>query len=344
MRIREIDLARGMTVFIMAPVHAVLIYSTVAVHHSLLGIVLAFLAEGPGAPLFMWLMGLSYGLFSKPGSTLALTRALKLLGLAYLLNILKFLIPLSLGFIPSKLLTDYGISGGPRAYLQLFGLGDILQLAAISIIILYLIRQLPHFRIWAALLAAGVTLAAPLLWRPDSPSLIGYPGNLLWGMGPTEFFPVFPWLAFPLIGLACSEWLAVKKPIFSPFLLCGALLLVLGIGLKQVPFLAASPDFYRMGPADTLIHSGIVLVWLYLCHWCIVIVPANRIFQGVFYLSRHITQIYIIQWILVFWMLGIIGYDRLGMTSSLVCVVLINIPVFGISMAVDRIRSGWLTP
>lgn len=338
MRIREIDLARGFTVFIMAPVHAVLIYSTAGVHRSAIGVVLACLAEGPGAPLFMTLMGISFVLSSRNSLAQSADRAWRLMLLAYLLNTLKFIVPLFLGLIPVKLLTDYGIASGSRGYIQLFGLGDILQLAAISLVVLAMVYRLPHYPFWAMLLAGMIALVAPWLWKIHNlPGLWGYPGTLLWGNAPLEFFPLFPWLVFPLAGLFLGYFLKKGHRVFHTLLFAGGLLLIGGICIKSFSGLPGSLDFYRMDTADTTIHLGIVGIWLYLCHICIKHIHPNRVLDGLSYLSRHITRIYMIQWVVVFWLLGCIGYATLGIPGSLVCIGLINVPVLAVSLLFDRI-------
>ncbi|HUX84898.1 MAG TPA: heparan-alpha-glucosaminide N-acetyltransferase domain-containing protein, partial [Chitinophagaceae bacterium] len=114
MRIREIDFARGFTVLIMAPVHTVLVFGDIAVRQGTLGKILAFLAEGPGAPLFMMLMGISFT-FSTHNKVLpSFRRALQLLILAYLLNALKFLVPWFMGWISPRMLSDFGLSPRPQ--------------------------------------------------------------------------------------------------------------------------------------------------------------------------------------------------------------------------------------
>ena len=64
-RIQSLDLARGFTVLFMPSVHVVMLYSQPQVQQSLLGDILAFIAEGPGAQLFMLLMGVSFTFSSR---------------------------------------------------------------------------------------------------------------------------------------------------------------------------------------------------------------------------------------------------------------------------------------
>jgi len=57
MQSRGFSLARGFIVFVMPAVHSVMLYSSEEVKQGWLGSILGFLAEGPGAQLFMFLMG-----------------------------------------------------------------------------------------------------------------------------------------------------------------------------------------------------------------------------------------------------------------------------------------------
>lgn len=61
MRIQSLDLARGFTVLFIAPIHAVLLFASPAVYSAAPIQFLKFIAEGPGAQLFMTLMGISFG-------------------------------------------------------------------------------------------------------------------------------------------------------------------------------------------------------------------------------------------------------------------------------------------
>ncbi len=340
MRIREIDLARGFTVLIMAPVHTVLVFGSPAVRQGGLGKILAFLAEGPGAPLFMLLMGISFTLSSRNNLKGALSRALQLLVLAYTLNALKFLIPWFMGWIPSRLLSDFGLRPGPGTWLRLLGTGDILQFAALSLVVLSLVYRIREYPICATLLGVSVLLIAPDLWGLACPCpFTNYLEGLFWGKTPVSFFPLFPWLVFPVAGLVTGFFLRRGNLPGWGCLACGAGLLVLGCFLNSIPWIPESLDFYHMGPGDCLIHLGIALVWLCLCRACTLWIPGNPVMKGFSYLSRRITRIYMLQWVLVFWLLGWFGYESMGLGKSLFWMTLNDGLVIGLSLAWDHWRK-----
>jgi hypothetical protein len=58
-------LNRGFTVLMIAPIHTVLVYSKLEVRESWLGYILGFIAEGPGAQLFMLLTGNTFSVARK---------------------------------------------------------------------------------------------------------------------------------------------------------------------------------------------------------------------------------------------------------------------------------------
>jgi hypothetical protein len=319
-RIKELDIARGFTVFIMAAVHAVLIYSTTDVHTSWLGSILFFLAEGPGAPLFMALMGTSFVLSGKSSMKERLKRALVLLFLAYVLNFFKFIIPLAAGAIPPQLLQDFGIPGGSEGAWQLFLLGDILQLAAISLVVLSLLERLPNYHYWAMLLAVIVLVVSPFLWNIHSKQpVLNYIFDLLWGYNARVYFPVFPWLVYPLAGMAAGYYLQTTEGFFVKARNVGILLMICGWAISTFDPALHWGDFYRTAQGGTLYYTGFIFLWLYVCHLAVKFIPPNRFFGLLTSLSRDITRIYLVQWVLVFWLIALIGYRQLGIAASLLC-------------------------
>src|ERR1044072_4986011 len=114
MRIKEIDIARGFTVFIMPGVHALMLYGNGAAQASWPGKIFAFLAEGPGAPLFMFLMGISFHFSKRKDPVSILERITGLCITGYILNFLKFTILQLLYVLPGGFIKDYGISSGNK--------------------------------------------------------------------------------------------------------------------------------------------------------------------------------------------------------------------------------------
>src|ERR1700683_2370100 len=153
-KIPSFDLARGFTVLMIAPIHTVLLYSKLSVRETLMGNLMRFIAEGPGAQLFMLLMGVFFALQTQKKFFTIYKRAFFLMHGAFLLNILKFVVPHFFGWLPDDLLRDLNIAPGIHGYVQLIMIGDILQFAALATLLLYIIYRVPYAEIVSLLLAS----------------------------------------------------------------------------------------------------------------------------------------------------------------------------------------------
>ncbi len=312
-RIPHLDLARGFTVFIMPSVHVVMLYSHPAVQQSILGNILRFLAEGPGAQLFMLLMGVSITLSSKLNGNQVLQRTLYLLTGAFLLNLYKLVIPLELELIPPSLLQDLELTDRHDASIFFLLMGDIFHFAAIAYPLTYLIYRLPYYRYWAMLVAIAIMLLSPYIWDVKT-NLNFVDGVLLYfnRQPPSVYFPVFPWLVYPLTGLCIGKYIQSRFIVSA-----GAAAVIISLLFPKTTGTVSYPSHYRTMPADTLFHTGLVLLWLSLFRWVSRKLKMNPVFQLLNFCSRHITLIYIIQWLLIFWCLPLAGYLTLGLVESL---------------------------
>jgi uncharacterized membrane protein len=309
-RIQHLDLARGFTVFIMPSVHVVMLYSHPTVQQSLLGEILRFLAEGPGAQLFMLLMGISIALSNNLSPKKVLQRTFYLAAGAFLLNLYKLVIPNELGLLPLALLQDLDLHSRTEASSFFFFMGDIFHFAAIAYPVTYAISLLKYYRYWSALFAIAIMLLSPLIWDVKM-GLSFVDGILAYfnGQPPAIYFPVFPWLVYPLAGLCIRKY--VDSTITS---LTGILFIVLSLF-----FPATNPysSHYRSLPADTLFHIGLVFVWLSIFRWFSNKIKMNILFKLLLFCSRHISVIYILQWLLIFWCLPLAGYSTLNLPTTL---------------------------
>jgi predicted lysophospholipase L1 biosynthesis ABC-type transport system permease subunit len=75
--------------------------------------------------------------------------------------------------------------------------------------------------------------------------------------------------------------------------------------------------FYRTKPLDTSIHVAAVFIFLSVWNWIANNTKPNPIFQFLSYCSRNITSIYLIQWILIMWLMPIFGFRQLGWLMSM---------------------------
>lgn len=343
MRIKSLDLARGFTVLCMPAVHTVLLYAKPSVYSTVFGQLLRFIAEGPGAQLFMVYMGISITLSTKLTWTAVAKKSLLLLGAGYLLNIAKFVIPLKLGILPASLQSDLGVLDATGTTLcdagsRLLLLGDILTFAAIALPIIFMLEQLPNAVYFAAGTAVLVAVISPYAWDQTSCSSFGqYLYNLAAGQPPTCFFPLFPWLTYPLAGLAIGHLLRRRLPYLFNYLgLTGFFLLLLGIVLAR--FEPVSASFYCTYAADTSYHLGIVLLTLWAWDLLEEYVRPNYCWRLLQYCSLDITAIYLIQWPLIFWCLPIFGYQHLGYGASILTAMLMTGLTIFLSLLANQLR------
>lgn len=308
-------------------IHVVMLYSKPEVQQSVVGAILEFIAEGPGAQLFMLIMGINFALSKKTSAKQVLRRSISLLTAAYVLNFFKFLVPLGLNFIPQALLNELQLNDTTEAAIFFFKLGDILHFAAFAQILLYFVHRLHNFHWWSSAIAFTIIIAGHLLWDiTTGNSVLDYLLSMVGGHPPNVFFPLFPWLAYPLAGLTLGNYLkstSVNKVINWSGWVGAALLLISFLFPPTIPKGDYLP-FYRTGAPDTIFHLGFVLVWISIIHWLTKKLRNNKLFQFLTFCSKNITLIYLIQWVMICWCLGITGYMQLNMQYSLIWMTLIT--------------------
>ena len=316
----------------MPAVHVLMINSSQSTQISLLGKIFGFLAEGPGAQLFMLLMGMSFTFSRKKNLRNILFKAFILLCAAYTLNFLKFDILMLIGKMPQSFLDDYQIENNGGGMLKLFLLGDILHLAGLSLLIIGIVYLLPKYYLWSAMLALIIIFISPVnLSATSENAVIKHLSDLLFAHSNLVYFPVFPWLCYPLTGLCLGYYFFRIQHFFRGCRNTGIVLMVNGKLFCLFHLTSSCDNFYRTGAGGTLYHLGFVLFWLYLIHLAINYLPLSRFFSLLQWLSRNITAIYIVQWICIFWMINIGGYQRLNIVSSIIYMFLMTVFVFAVT-------------
>ncbi|SEA30350.1 Protein of unknown function [Arachidicoccus rhizosphaerae] len=329
-----IDLARGFIVFIMPATHATLYYSQMDVQKSAWGIFLRIFAEGAGAQVFMFLLGFSFYLGRKKSLESILKRSLSIFLLAYLLNFIKFVIPSILGWIPSTFFSYYHLSSDFWGTVDLLMVGDIFQFAALAYLTCGVIY---HFKLkWWLPLAVSILTAivSPFIWGNRVTNIFfDYLLKFLNGAPPAVFFPVFPWLAYPLMGLSFGFLYnaLLEEEFYKLCFKVGLLFFAIGMGIMWFEPVVFKSNFYRLGPGGTFFHAGLVLLWLCLCHLLVVRFKENYFNQGInlmSWYSSNITLIYLVQWIIVIYCLPLFGFMDLGIGSTIIAVSLVSLMTF----------------
>jgi hypothetical protein len=328
---KGLALARGFIVLIMPAVHTTLLYSTPDVKQGPLGILLGFLAEQPGAQLFMFMMGVFIAYGKRKTFKQVVQRVFYLLIAAYTLNWIRLVLPFYLGWLPKEFLTGNKVVVDKYTSMRLLLTGDILQMAAFAYFICQYFIRVKHQKL--GLLLSIITLAflSPFFWQIQTTDLLlQLPLNLFNGLPPTTFFPVFPWLCYPMAGtLAALVWQNYSATLKnSIWIITALLILIAGFVLTFFEPADWHTNFYRLGPAGTLIHLGAVLIWIALFVLAVTKMPDNYFFRFLFWLSNNITIIYFTQWIVIMWMLPVFGFEQLGFSASLLAILFTSITSF----------------
>ncbi len=318
-RIRAIDVGRGLAVFLMIMVHTLWMYADVATQtQSTFGHIIHFIGKGSAA--FLMCMGISMVMSRNQGLRSAIIRAGLLLLIGNGMNFLKFVVPIAVfGTMPENFIAAYGWEA-PLSFAQLRWLtltGDILQLAGFALIFVALARRFIHSRytlLAIALLIAAVSRELSGL-RVDIPGLY-YLSELLFGGNYHVYFPVFPWMSFIFIGLfigmSFKQTSRTPQEVFAGALAIGVTALLIGGGLCLLYPEYHFGNFFHLGPGGVLYLAGINLVLLWLINRLVKDQTDNAITRFLEYLSRRVTMLYVIQWTLICWGMGIIGYQTLN--------------------------------
>ncbi|HSO85444.1 MAG TPA: heparan-alpha-glucosaminide N-acetyltransferase domain-containing protein, partial [Draconibacterium sp.] len=186
------DLLKGFAVFLIVPVHILETFIDFPGRENAFGKTLLFLGGPIAVPVFMMVMGYFLAKNQKPFAT-NFFRGIKIFFAGLLLNIgLNFHLLLKIQFAGWQL--------NPWEYI--FGV-DIFYFAGLAIIFLSVLKTLKTGREWIALMlvfavAGATSFVNQKLMVPERNYIFPFIG----GTWSWSYFPLFPWLAYPLAGFA----------------------------------------------------------------------------------------------------------------------------------------------
>lgn len=326
-RILAFDFARGLAILLMIVIHVLTFYGSPEVQQGHFAKTIDLLLSWPSASVFVFLMGVLVAYSNSNNLSKGLQRAGLLFLLGYLLNFLRETIPtwlsLEMGLVTYEQLGEYTPLNGLLVV-------DILQFAAIAFSICMLLK---HFFnspfVWLSV-AVVIMFISPFFWDIKSGvPFIDHILKLLWGnVSQGAIFPVFPWLAYPIMGMAFGYWFKHSKDqrvTFNQTLLAGFTLILVGwlLTLTNVEYHTA--EHLRHGPGMIIIITGFVFLWLWGCQFIINHCKRNVFFELMYFWSKHVTAMYFIHWLYVGWGLMIFGSEQLNLTSVLIWMTLVAI-------------------
>ena len=289
------DLLKGLAAFFMVQVHITELFIDDAGRESLLGKISLFCGGPFAAIVFMLVMGY---FIAKNKKTPAenMVRGAKIFLLGFLLNIgLNFHLMLKVMFADWQ----------PNLLEYIFGV-DILYLAGMSVIILSILKFFKKGQFWIALLliiaVSGLTgfMNGRLAGIGQNYILPFIAGNYSW-----SYFPLFPWLAYPLTGFLFAvqeerirQFVTHQKTIsvISIFLIG---LMVLAFSRSAIETTIQLPLYYHHTFTYFIWASGFVLLWILLVQLVSKYASDTRLSKFICWTGKNITLFYAVQWLLI---------------------------------------------
>jgi hypothetical protein len=289
------DLLKGIAVFVIIPVHIMETFIDYPGRESLFGKAL-LLPGGPVAvPIFMLVMGYFVAM-SKKSTGQNMFRGMLIFTVGILLNIgLNFHLLLKIKF--------YGWQLNPLQ--AIFGV-DIFMLAGLSIILLTVLKTLKNQQHWIALalilLVSGSTsyMNEILMVTERNYILPFIGGNYSW-----SYFPLFPWLSYPLAGFLFQkrehhirEFFHRHRALRIAFPIIVFLLVAIfsGYGIETTINL---DKYYHHNFPFFLWTLGVDLLWFLLIGFIVRKFARFPVITFFEWLGKNITAFYIIQWLII---------------------------------------------
>jgi hypothetical protein len=278
----------------MVQVHLMELFATNEIYASMLGKVSLFMGAVPAAPVFMVIMG--YFAFGFRLTGKAVLRGLKILLLGLALNI-------SLNAHLLLKILSSTIQLNPFHYI--FG-ADILFLAGFSMIVIAILKRFfaEKLVIWVV---TGMLFAFGNSWLPvytGQLNWVYYVQALGWGEVSWSYFPIFPWMVYPLLGVIFHLIEKKYKLILHSVVQSHFTLIILF--LFNIPFFR-----YGFGIASDLPvyyhHPALFVLWvmLFMSFWTMLFYKVHKIASGfksdtyLVWVGKNVTVFYIIQWLII---------------------------------------------
>lgn len=290
------DALKGIAVLLMIQVHIVELFASHDIYSSRFGKILLFLGGPPVAPVFMIIFG--YFIFSPYKTTQQLVlRGLSIFALGMLLN-------LALNF--NLILSAYQGKIEVDIWPYVFGV-DILQFAGLSLIIISLLKNIFQKYIWFTLAVIFISayLGKLLLHNVPENNTLMFLSAYFYGSTNWSYFPLFPWLAYPMTGIALYQLQQSNYAVFfnlakTKIIVGSALLFLLTLTIKYGVSVSSNLTLYY--------HHG-VLFFMWVITFCLahslLVDKSNQWFgetlvmKYVKWLGKNVTMLYVIQWVII---------------------------------------------
>jgi len=149
------------------------------------------------------------------------------------------------------------------------------------------------------------------------------------------------------LGKLVSEHKEEPHFMFNKLPLIASVALLMGGGLCAWNFQYHFGNFFHLGPGGTLYLLGVNLWLMFLVHKVVKSNKNNIVTRFFYFCSARVTSMYIIQWTLICWGMGIIGFQTLSAGQTLammpvvvLCTVLTQILKDKIELAITQRKNS----
>lgn len=289
------DLLKGFAVFLIVPVHILETFIDYPGRESLFGKTLLVLGGPVAVPLFMIIMGYFVAMSNKSAARNMLR--------GVLIFILGIFLNIGLNF---HLLLKIWTEGWKFDPLQaIFGV-DIFYLAGLSIVILSVLKTIKYGQQWIGfalmLFVSGSTsYFNELLMVTERNYILPFiGGGYSW-----SYFPLFPWLGYPLIGFLFQKIepqireFIQKQKVVSIVFLAFTLILVVIFSRFGIEITINLSEYYHHTFLFFLWTLGVDVLWVLLLWFVVQKFSEFPVIVFLRWLGKNITAFYIIQWLII---------------------------------------------
>lgn len=295
-RLRLPDLLKGIAILFMIQVHIMELFIDYAGQSSQVGRVSLFLGGPYTAMIFMMVMGY-FVAASRKSFKQNLFRGVRIFALGFLLNVgLNFHLLLKIKYAEWQY--------NPLEYI--FGV-DILYMAGLSIIILAAIKELAgklQIPVSFALLLVVLLLTDRMnSWLTLSER--NYITPFIGGTYSWSYFPLFPWLAYPLAGYffffsetRIKQFILHRKIVVtSAFVFI--VIMVLYFSKTGFNTTVNLPVYYHHTIEFGVWALGVLIIWTSIFYLVVTKFQASRVEKFLAWMGKNITLIYVVQWLII---------------------------------------------
>lgn len=342
-RVRAFDLAAGLAVFFMILVHVLWHWGTPDTWTTPIGEAISYAAGPTATPVFLFLIGASFGAARGSSAGQLAARGLWLFALGYLLNLLRGVIPVTLG-TATGVITEAQVA--PYTQWWLGTTIDLHHVVGLSLIVIAVLRMgvqpgwpwlaLGGLLVLVAPWVRTVSFGTPVLDAPLTPFL---------GSAPNVYYAVVPWLLYPLAGAVFGSMMARwsdRTTLFRRGAAVGVALVLVGVVLIAIQRPGFDVFTYWRQPVSFAVAiMGVILVWLALCDLATRHGWTDRLFGPLYDWSDRVIAIYFTHWIIVGWGVGLVGFRALPLGPVLVAMAAAVVATSYLSRVAVKLETSW---